>query len=239
MRNSIETYKLILIGDSSVGKTNLLTQYVDGKTSENIISTIGIEFKNKIIELENRRKIRLQIWDTSGQEKFKALTKNYFRGCDAALFVFDVTNKDSFDNIKDWLKLYYEVNGENSKKILIGNKIDKENRVINKIELKNFAEDNGLKPFEISVKNKEGIDEMFKEIIKLLIEPQIEDKNFINDFNHKSDKDYNLNSNEIILKNNNDINYSNSNSNRNIDRKNSIKLRTDQHNIKVKKKWRC
>ena len=237
MRNSIETYKLILIGDSSVGKTNLLTQYVDGKTSENIISTIGIEFKNKIIELENRRKIRLQIWDTSGQEKFKALTKNYFRGCDAALFVFDVTNKDSFDNIKDWLKLYYEVNGENSKKILIGNKIDKENRVINKIELKNFAEDNGLKPFEISVKNKEGIDEMFKEIIKLLIEPQIEDKNFINDFNHKSDKDYNLNSNEIILKNNNDINYSNSN--RNIDRKNSIKLRTDQHNIKVKKKWRC
>ena len=239
MRNSIGTYKLILIGDSSVGKTNLLTQYVDGKTSENIISTIGIEFKNKIIELENRRKIRLQIWDTSGQEKFKALTKNYFRGCDAALFVFDVTNKDSFDNIKDWLKLYYEVNGENSKKILIGNKIDKENRVINKIELKNFAEDNGLKPFEISVKNKEGIDEMFKEIIKLLIEPQIEDKNFINDFNHKSDKDYNLNSNEIILKNNNDINYSNSNSNRNIDRKNSIKLRTDQHNIKVKKKWRC
>jgi small GTP-binding protein len=237
MRNSIGTYKLILIGDSSVGKTNLLTQYVDGKTSENIISTIGIEFKNKIIELENRRKIRLQIWDTSGQEKFKALTKNYFRGCDAALFVFDVTNKDSFDNIKDWLKLYYEVNGENSKKILIGNKIDKENRVINKIELKNFAEDNGLKPFEISVKNKEGIDEMFKEIIKLLIEPQIEDKNFINDFNHKSDKDYNLNSNEIILKNNNDINYSNSN--RNIDRKNSIKLRTDQHNIKVKKKWRC
>ena len=239
MRNSIGTYKLILIGDSSVGKTNLLTQYVDGKTSENIISTIGIEFKNKIIELENRRKIRLQIWDTSGQEKFKALTKNYFRGCDAALFVFDVTNKDSFDNIKDWLKLYYEVNGENSKKILIGNKIDKENRVINKIELKNFAEDNGLKPFEISVKNKEGIDEMFKEIIKLLIEPQIEDKNFINDFNHKSDKDYNLNSNEIILKNNNDINYSNSNSNRNIDRKNSIKLRTDQHNIKVRKKWRC
>ena len=237
MHNSIGTYKLILIGDSSVGKTNLLTQYVDGKTSENIISTIGIEFKNKIIELENRRKIRLQIWDTSGQEKFKALTKNYFRGCDAALFVFDVTNKDSFDNIKDWLKLYYEVNGENSKKILIGNKIDKENRVINKIELKNFAEDNGLKPFEISVKNKEGIDEMFKEIIKLLIEPQIEDKNFINDFNHKSDKDYNLNSNEIILKNNNDINYSNSN--RNIDRKNSIKLRTDQHNIKVKKKWRC
>ena len=237
MRNSIGTYKLILIGDSSVGKTNLLTQYVDGKTSENIISTIGIEFKNKIIELENRRKIRLQIWDTSGQEKFKALTKNYFRGCDAALFVFDVTNKDSFDNIKDWLKLYYEVNGENSKKILIGNKIDKENRVINKIELKNFAEDNGLKPFEISVKNKEGIDEMFKEIIKLLIEPQIEDKNFINDFNHKSDKDYNLNSNEIILKNNNDINYSNSN--RNIDRKNSIKLRTDQHNNKVKKKRRC
>ena len=237
MRNSIGTYKLILIGDSSVGKTNLLTQYVDGKTSENFISTIGIEFKNKIIELENRRKIRLQIWDTSGQEKFKALTKNYFRGCDAALFVFDVTNKDSFDNIKDWLKLYYEVNGENSKKILIGNKIDKENRVINKIELKNFAEDNGLKPFEISVKNKEGIDEMFKEIVKLLIEPQIEDKNFINDFNHKSDKDYNLNSNEIILKNNNDINYSNSN--RNIDRKNSIKLRTDQHKNKVKKKRRC
>jgi len=101
----METYKIILVGDPSVGKTNLLTQYVDEKFTENNISTVGIEFKIKTIELENGRKIRLQIWDTSGQEKFMSLTKNYFRGCNAALFVFDVTNKTSFDDIPKWITI--------------------------------------------------------------------------------------------------------------------------------------
>ena len=170
MDNSMETYKLILIGDSTVGKTNLLTQYVDGKFSEQNISTVGIEFKNKIIELNNGRKFRLQIWDTSGQEKFKSLTKNYFRGCNAALFVFDVTNKNSFDNIQNWLDLYIDVNGEKSKKVIIGNKIDLGKREVDKEVAESFAKERGLLYFEISAKksNNKEINDMFVKIVESL-----------------------------------------------------------------------
>ena len=166
--SSMETYKIILVGDASVGKTNLLTQYVDEKFTENNISTVGIEFKNKIIELKNGMKIRLQIWDTSGQEKFMSLTKNYFRGCNLALFVFDVTNKTSFDDISMWLNSFKDVNGEKSKRVLIGNKIDLENRVVEKEEAENFAKENDLQYFEISVKeNKDNqINDMFVKIFE-------------------------------------------------------------------------
>ena len=170
MDNSMETYKLILIGDSTVGKTNLLTQYVDEKFSPNNISTIGIEFKNKIIELKDGRKFRLQIWDTSGQEKFMSLTKNYFRGCNAALFVFDVTNHTSFDNIPKWLDLYKDVNGENSKIVLIGNKIDLGDREVDEKEAEDFAKERDLQYFELSAKeNKDKqINDMFVKIFASL-----------------------------------------------------------------------
>jgi len=166
----MKSYKIILIGDPSVGKTNLLTQYVDEKFTENNISTVGIEFKNKIVELEDGKKFRLQIWDTSGQEKFRAITKNYFRGCDVALFVFDVTNQSSFDNISIWLDLYKEINGENSQRVLIGNKIDLDNREVDREKVKDFVIKNRLQYFEISVKeNKEKeIDNMFVKIVKSL-----------------------------------------------------------------------
>jgi len=227
MDNSVENYKFVLIGDSTVGKTNLLTQYVDGKTSENFISTIGIEFKNKTVELKDGRKIRMQIWDTSGQEKFKALTKNYFRGVDVGLFVFDVTNKSSFDNIQEWLNLYDDVNGKNSIKILIGNKIDKENRVVNKKDLEDFAQKKGLTSFEISVKDKKKIDEMFKKIVQLLLkENKIEEDNFINNIN--SD-------NEIKLTNNKgDVIH---NSNNNIERRQSMKLNRNKHAQRAGRRW--
>jgi len=189
---SMETYKIILVGDASVGKTNLLTQYVDKKFSENIISTVGIEFKNKIIELENGRNIRLQIWDTSGQEKFISLTKNYFRGCNVALFILDVTNQTSFDDIPKWLDSYKEVNGEKSKKVLIGNKIDLENRVVVKEEAKNFAKKNGLQYFEISVKeNKDKeIDNMFIKIF--------ESMTYLDKFSEKENSSEKLNKRKIV-----------------------------------------
>ena len=173
MNNSMETYKLILIGDSTVGKTNLLTQYVDEKFTPNNISTIGIEFKIKIVELKDERKFKLQIWDTSGQEKFMSLTKNYFRGCNAALFVFDVTNHTSFDNIPKWLNLYKDVNGENSKIVLIGNKIDLGDREVDKEEAEDFAKERDLQYFEISAKeNKDKqINDMFVKIVESLAYP--------------------------------------------------------------------
>ena len=221
MDSQIETYKLILIGDSTVGKTNLLVKYVDRKSPENIISTIGIEFKNKTINLKNGRTIKLQIWDTSGQEKFRALTKNYFRGCSAGLFVFDVTNENSFENISDWLELYNDVNSEKSKKILIGNKIDKiGKRVVDKERMEKFAKENGfnLKPFEISVIDGKKIDEMFEKIVELLTESQNGENNCINIINSN---------NNIILNSKDDINH-NSNKGNGI---NNINLNINHDNL--------
>ena len=193
--SSMETYKIILVGDISVGKTNLLTQYVDEKFTENNISTVGIEFKNKIIELKNGMKIRLQIWDTSGQEKFMSLTKNYFRGCNLALFVFDVTNKASFDDIQMWLDSFKDVNGEKSKRVLIGNKIDLENRVVEKEEAENFAKENDLQYFEISVKeNKDNqINDMFVKIF--------ESMTFSDAFSEKENSSEKLNKRKIVHNN--------------------------------------
>ena len=164
----MESYKIILIGDCSVGKTNFLTQYVNGKFTEEYNSTVGIEFKDKIIYINNKRKIRLQIWDSSGQERFKSLTKNYFRGCYAALFIFDVTNKDSFNNIKNWLELYNDISNKSSEKILIGNKIDLENIAVQTEVAKEFAKNNHLKYFEISVKEKQNINSIFEHIVHSL-----------------------------------------------------------------------
>ena len=214
MDSQKETYKLILIGDSTVGKTNLLVKYVDRKSPENVISTIGIEFKNKTINLKNGSTNKLQIWDTSGQEKLRSLTKNYIRGSSAGLFVFDVTNENSFENISEWLKLYNDVNSEKSKKILIGNKIDKiGKRVVDKERMEKFAKENGfnLKPFEISVEDEKKIDEMFEKIVELLTESQNGENNCINIINSN---------NNIILNSKDDIN--NINLNINNDNLNSI-----------------
>ena len=119
--------KIILIGDSAVGKTSLLLKFTDETFSEQAIATIGVEYKEKEITLNNR-KIILQIWDTSGQERFHSLTQNFYRGSDGILFVFDVTNKESFDNLKFWLNDAKV----DAKKIIIGNKIDLTNRIISK-----------------------------------------------------------------------------------------------------------
>ena len=211
----MKTYKIILVGDSAVGKTNLLTQYVDEKFSPNNISTIGIEFKNKIIKLDNETQFRLQIWDTSGQEKFMSLTKNYFRGCDIALFVFDVTNKVSFENISTWLNLYDSIGDVNSIKILIGNKIDLKNRVIDKEVANKFANENRLKYFEISTKeNKDkAIDDMFVEIVKEFLKIQNEKKNNFLD-NNENIEHKDIPSNQFMGPNkrvkNNDLRNNNS-----------------------------
>ena len=182
MYSPMETYKIILIGDVSVGKTNLLTQYVDGKFTEKTNNTIGIEFKNKIIEIKNGRKIRLQIWDTCGQEKFMSITKNYFRGCSAALFVFDVTKRKTYKSLQMWLSLFNEIDDEKTTiKLLIGNKNDLNQKQVREEEIEIFTKDHFLKYFEVTARNKENIDAIFDEIVKNLKEKEKENNNLIND----------------------------------------------------------
>ena len=168
--------KILVIGDSSVGKTSLLLKYIDDYFSETQISTIGVEYKEKVITLNNR-KIGLQIWDTSGQERFRSITQNFYRGADGILFVFDVTNKESFDNIKMWLN-EPQVVELNSQKILVGNKIDlEEQRVISKEKMEDLgAKNNNLVSFETSAKTGENVEKVFTKIAELILANKSEDE---------------------------------------------------------------
>ena len=160
--------KILLVGDSSVGKTTLLLQYVDGKFSENHITTIGVEYKDKEITVNNR-KINLQIWDTSGQERYQSITKNFYRNADGILFVFDVTNEESFNHIKNWLMTSEDVE-KNFKKMIVGNKIDLEDKiVINKEKMEKFGEKKNMKCFLTSAKDGTNVDVIFKEMAELIL----------------------------------------------------------------------
>ena len=161
--------KILLIGDVDVGKTSILTRYFNNNFSEVTESTIGIEFKTKMFIRDNLS-IKLQIWDTSGQERFKSITQNYFRDADGLLYVFDVTNENSFKSIENWLKMSNDNNNKDFIKILIGNKTDLEGRSITKEEMEKFKNENRMdKLFEISAKDNKNISEMFEIIVDLLI----------------------------------------------------------------------
>ena len=164
-------YKLLLLGESSVGKTSIILRYIENSFNESNISTCGIDVKCKYVSCENK-KIRLDIWDTAGQERFRGLTKNYFRGGHGFIFVYDITNKESFDKLKGWMKDAKEKiqDDESFKMIIVGNKKDCENK--RKIEfqrLKEFGEENKVMYIEVSAKTGEGVDQLFNDFVHELL----------------------------------------------------------------------
>ena len=161
--------KLLLLGDSSVGKTSILLKYISNKFDESSISTVGVDYMDKIIDY-NKFKIKLQIWDTSGEEKFRTITKNFYRNADGLLVVFDLTKKESYNHIKSWINEAKE-NNDKLKTILIGNKLDlKDERIVTIDVAKQFAEKNNLKYIETSAKDGTNINESFQAIINLLFD---------------------------------------------------------------------
>lgn len=167
--------KILLVGDSTVGKTTLISKYVDNQFSPDHITTIGVEYKNKTIDL-NGRKTNLQIWDTSGQERYQSITKNFYRNADGILFVFDVTNQDSFDHIKNWL-ITSEENEKDFEKILVGNKIDLTDKiVINKEKMEKYGEKKNMNSYLTSAKDGTNVDVIFKEIAKLILANKTEEE---------------------------------------------------------------
>ena len=162
-------YKLLLLGESSVGKTSIILRYIENSFNESDISTCGIDVKCKYVSCENK-KIRLDIWDTAGQERFRGLTKNYFRGGHGFIFVYDITNKESFDKLKGWMKDAKEKIENDYKMIIVGNKKDCEDkRQIDFQTLKEFGEVKQINYFEVSAKTGEGIDQIFNDfVIELL-----------------------------------------------------------------------
>ena len=159
----------ILIGDSQVGKTNFLTRYFKNEFKEVFLSTIGIEKEIKIIKIGNE-KYKLTLWDTAGQERFRALPRKYYQNADGVLLLFDVTLKETFDNISNWLKDVKDNSNKDPKNsdialYLIGNKIDKPGRAVSKETAEAEAKSLGMKYFEISCKLNMNLQEVMARMI--------------------------------------------------------------------------
>ena len=154
--------KIVLLGDSSVGKTNLVLRYTLNTFSLNTASTIGYDYKSKNIILNKSKKIaKLQIWDTAGQEKYMAISRNVFQRMDGVMLVYDITNFASFKNINRWLNIIKEHN-DTLPLILVGNKIDRENeRIVRFQEGKKLADEYKMNFLETSALNGENVDEAF------------------------------------------------------------------------------
>ena len=191
--------KLLILGDSAVGKTSMLLKYTDNFFPESHLSTIGIEFKIKEIKF-NDFLVHLKIWDTAGQERFRAITKSYFRGSNGVIFMYDITKKETFKNVKDWIK-DSENNNFGFEKILVGNKIDLEQ--IREVELKDVEEWAGQKNInvlEISAKNGTNVEKCFNELIRLILENKSKQE-ILEKFGMNSQKEENtLNKGNNILR---------------------------------------
>lgn len=154
-------FKLLLIGDSGVGKSCLLLRFADDSYLESYISTIGVDFKIRTVELEGKT-IKLQIWDTAGQERFRTITSSYYRGAHGIIIVYDVTDKDSFDNVKQWLNEIDRYASENVNKLLVGNKSDlTAKRAVDTQQAQAYADEIGIPFLETSAKNASNVEEAF------------------------------------------------------------------------------
>ncbi|KAI1235046.1 hypothetical protein IHE44_0002677 [Lamprotornis superbus] len=154
-------FKLLLIGDSGVGKTCLLFRFSEDAFNTTFISTIGIDFKIRTIELDGK-KIKLQIWDTAGQERFRTITTAYYRGAMGIMLVYDITNEKSFDNIKNWIRNIEEHASSDVERMILGNKCDmNEKRQVSKEKGEKLAIDYGIKFLETSAKSSINVEEAF------------------------------------------------------------------------------
>lgn len=166
-------FKLLIIGDSGVGKSSLLLRFADNTFSGTYITTIGVDFKIRTIDI-NGEKVKLQIWDTAGQERFRTITSTYYRGTHGVIVVYDVTSAESFVNVKRWLH-EIEQNCDVVSRILVGNKNDcPEKKVVETDDATKFAEQMGIQLFETSAKENINVEEMFNSITELVLQQKKE-----------------------------------------------------------------
>ncbi|KAK2834475.1 hypothetical protein Q7C36_015176 [Tachysurus vachellii] len=154
-------FKLLLIGDSGVGKTCLLFRFSEDAFNTTFISTIGIDFKIRTVEL-NGKKIKLQIWDTAGQERFRTITTAYYRGAMGIMLVYDITSEKSFENIKNWIRNIEEHASSDVERMILGNKCDmNDKRQVSKERGEKLAIDYGIKFLETSAKTSVNVEDAF------------------------------------------------------------------------------
>ena len=168
-------FKLILIGDSSVGKSNILLKYLKNEFEQNSKATVGVEFGTKNVKINNK-KIKIQIWDTAGQERYRSITSAYYKGAKGAFIVYDITRKNTFDNLDKWITDLKSNGDKNISIVIIGNKSDLEDkREVQKIEGLKKSEEFKTAFMETSALNGNNINKAFDELIG-----QIYENNFRN-----------------------------------------------------------
>lgn len=175
-------FKLLLIGNSGVGKSCILMRYADNSFTENFFNTIGVDFKIKTISLHDQV-IKMQIWDTAGQDRFRTLTSSYYRGAHGIIIVYDVTNRDSFDNVRIWMQEIEKFASENVNKLLVGNKSDlEEQREVTYDEGVELAKKFDIPFLEVSAKNALHVDDTFTTMAEEI------QKRFLKEKSQKKDK---------------------------------------------------
>jgi small GTP-binding protein len=157
--------KVVIIGDSGVGKSAFFKRYIDGDFMENYITTIGLDFSIKNLTWQNK-KIKIQIWDTAGQERFRSIVASYYRGAHCIFVMFDLTKQSSFDSIKNWMNEIHKFS--NHFVIIIGTKNDLcHNRIINDDQIDEICKEYNVPYYETSAKTGENIDDIFYKVCEL------------------------------------------------------------------------
>ncbi|ESW12709.1 hypothetical protein PHAVU_008G135600 [Phaseolus vulgaris] len=159
-------FKVVLIGDSAVGKSNLLSRFARNEFDSNSKATIGVEFQTQVVEIDGKE-VKAQIWDTAGQERFRAVTSAYYRGAVGALIVYDISRRGTFDSSKRWLEELTTQNDSTVARMLVGNKSDLENiREVSTEEGKSLAEEEGLFFMETSALDSTNVQTAFEIVIR-------------------------------------------------------------------------
>ncbi|KAF9357126.1 hypothetical protein BGX26_004243 [Mortierella sp. AD094] len=170
---TVATLKLLLIGSSGTGKSSLLMRFVDGVflAPDEISATIGVDFKVKVIDVEGK-KYKLTIWDTAGQERFRTLTSSYYRGAQGVILVYDVSNRDSFNDLQTWFnELDTYCSSKEVVRMIVGNKVDKESsREVSRHEGQELAQKLQTLFVECSAKTRLGVQQAFDELVQQIID---------------------------------------------------------------------
>lgn len=167
-------FKFIIIGDAGAGKSCLLHQFIEGKFKKSSSHTIGVEFGSKIIQVANRT-IKLQIWDTAGQERYRSVTRSYYRGAAGALIVYDITNRETYQHLMNWLADARTLARADISIIAVGNKCDmRDRRNVTYLEASRCAQENDILFLETSALTGEGVEDVFIKVAKQILN-KIED----------------------------------------------------------------
>lgn len=166
----LTTLKILIIGESGVGKSSLLLRFTDDTFDPDIGATIGVDFKVKTLTVDGN-KAKLAIWDTAGQERFRTLTPSYYRGAQGVILVYDASSRETFDKLEEWLnEIEMYSTKEDIIKMLVGNKIDKKEREVERTQGVQFARRHSMLFIEASARTKEGVQLAFEELVEKIIQ---------------------------------------------------------------------